>query len=57
MFEAHMTGAICLVCVTFTGCNDVWTIVFLTLAVTFQGAIYTGFLTNHIDIAPNFAGN
>ncbi|KAG7171475.1 inorganic phosphate cotransporter-like 7 [Homarus americanus] len=27
-----------------------------TIAVTLQGGIYTGFMVNHVDIAPNFAG-
>ncbi|CAG7836381.1 unnamed protein product [Allacma fusca] len=54
--SSHFCGAIVLVLVTLTGCNDILTLVLLNLAVGLQGAIYTGFLTNHIDIAPNFAG-
>ncbi|CAG7830395.1 unnamed protein product, partial [Allacma fusca] len=41
--------------VTFTGCNDVLTLILLNVAVGVQGAAYTGFLPNHLDIAPNFA--
>lgn len=30
--------------------------VLMTLAVTSVGGMFSGFLSNHIDIAPNFAG-
>nr|XP_027225767.1 putative inorganic phosphate cotransporter [Penaeus vannamei] len=40
----------------FVECNRGATIAILFVAVTLQGGIYTGFMVNHVDIAPNFAG-
>ncbi|KAG0712039.1 putative inorganic phosphate cotransporter [Chionoecetes opilio] len=45
-----------LLAITLVQCNRVATIALFFVAVTFQGGIYTGFMVNHIDIAPNFAG-
>ena len=53
---AHSGTAFCLIGICFTGCNQTATIVLLTLAITMQGALYSGFFTNPLDIAPNFAG-
>lgn len=53
---AHSGPAICLLGICFTGCKQELTIALLTLGVTLQGALYTGFFVNPLDIAPNFAG-
>ncbi|XP_065579958.1 putative inorganic phosphate cotransporter isoform X2 [Artemia franciscana] len=45
-----------LICAVYTGCNAVSTVIFLTIAVGSNGATYSGFQVNHIDIAPNYAG-
>ncbi|XP_046451173.1 putative inorganic phosphate cotransporter [Daphnia pulex] len=45
-----------LIGVSYTGCDRVATITLLTVSCGFNGAIYSGFLANHIDIASNFAG-
>ena len=42
--------------ICFTGCNKTATIALLTFAITMQGALYSGFFTNPLDIAPNFSG-
>jgi len=47
---------VCLIIVSYVGCNTTLTMIVLTLAVGLQGAIYSGFMVNHLDIAPNFAG-
>ncbi|XP_042217482.1 putative inorganic phosphate cotransporter isoform X2 [Homarus americanus] len=53
---AHVGPAICLLCLSLVECNRGATIALLFTAVTLQGGIYTGFMVNHVDIAPNFAG-
>jgi len=53
---SHAGPAVCLIIVSYVGCNTTLTMIVLTLAVGLQGAIYSGFMVNHLDIAPNFAG-
>ncbi|XP_018006986.1 sialin isoform X2 [Hyalella azteca] len=53
---ASVPPAICLVLVTYVGCNTELAVVLLTLGTMFIGGMYSGFLANHIDIAPPFAG-
>ncbi|XP_012287934.1 putative inorganic phosphate cotransporter [Orussus abietinus] len=47
---------ICLIGVSYAGCNRVLAVVLMTIGVACIGGMYCGFLANHIDIAPNFAG-
>jgi ACS family sodium-dependent inorganic phosphate cotransporter len=56
-FSAHGGPALCLLGICFTDCNRDLTIGLFTLGVTLQGALYTGFFVNPLDIAPNYAGN
>uniref|UniRef100_A0A2P2HW34 Sialin-like n=1 Tax=Hirondellea gigas TaxID=1518452 RepID=A0A2P2HW34_9CRUS len=53
---ASLPPAIFLILVTYVGCNTDLAVVFLTLGTMFLGGMYSGFLANHIDIAPAFAG-
>jgi len=53
---ASIPPAICLLCVTYVGCNTNLAVALLTLGTMFVGGMYSGFLANHIDIAPPFAG-
>ena len=46
----------CLVGICFAECNENLTIALLTIGVNFQGALYTGFFVNPLDIASNYAG-
>lgn len=48
--------AVCLIIASYTGCNRVLTVFLLTLGVGLNGAIYSGFKINHLDITPRFAG-
>lgn len=64
--------AICLAVVSYTGCNRVLTVFLLTIGISMNGAIYSGFKVrfsemidrnwskslqiNHLDISPRFAG-
>ncbi|XP_055943182.1 sialin-like [Argiope bruennichi] len=48
--------AICLVGVILVGCDYVWSVVFLTLALGFNGCTYSGFMVTHVDMSPHFAG-
>ncbi|CAO1419936.1 unnamed protein product [Diamesa tonsa] len=52
----QLSPAICLVAVSFTGCNRYLTIALLTLGIGMNGAIYSGFKINHLDISPRYAG-
>lgn len=53
---ASIPPAICLISVTYVGCNTDLAVALLTLGTMFIGGMYSGFLSNHIDIAPPFAG-
>lgn len=53
---AHMGPAVFLLFLTLVECNREATVAFLFMAVTLQGALYSGFAVNHVDISPNFAG-
>ena len=48
--------AVCLVAVSFVGCSKEWTLAMLTMAVCLEGAQYSGFIINQLDLSPNFAG-
>jgi ACS family sodium-dependent inorganic phosphate cotransporter len=49
--------AVCLVVVNFAACNEELVFAFFGIGTTFMGGMFSGFLSNHIDIAPQFAGN
>ncbi|CAL4098932.1 unnamed protein product, partial [Meganyctiphanes norvegica] len=53
---AHVGPAICMVCLSFVECDTAATFALLFASVSLMGGIYTGFMVNHIDIAPNYAG-
>lgn len=46
----------CLLALCYIGCNKMAAVFIAGLAVTSIGAMFSGFLSNHIDLAPNFAG-
>ena len=56
----HVLGdgfpAICLIGICLAKCDENLIIALLTIAVTFQGALYSGFFVNPIDIASNYPG-
>ncbi|XP_023245429.1 sialin isoform X2 [Copidosoma floridanum] len=45
----------CLLGVTYTSDKN-WAVVLMTIGIMCKGGMYCGFLANHIDLAPNFAG-
>ncbi|XP_014482860.1 PREDICTED: putative inorganic phosphate cotransporter [Dinoponera quadriceps] len=47
---------VCLIGVSYVGCDRILAVVLMTIAVACIGGMYCGFMANHIDIAPNFAG-
>ncbi|XP_034187553.2 sialin isoform X2 [Osmia lignaria lignaria] len=57
MIFSHMGPAVCLVIMTYAGCDAITAIVMLILALTFNGAACQTSLQNHQDLAPNFAGS
>lgn len=46
----------CLTALCYIGCNKMAAVFIAGLAITSIGAMFSGFLSNHIDLAPNFAG-
>lgn len=40
----------------YVGCNPYASVALMTLAITFSGGMFCGVFSNHIDLAPNFAG-
>ncbi|CAG9812687.1 unnamed protein product [Phaedon cochleariae] len=53
---ASIVPMICFIVLSYIGCQKTLAIVLMTVAVMSIGGMYCGFLSNHIDIAPNFAG-
>jgi ACS family sodium-dependent inorganic phosphate cotransporter-like MFS transporter 5 len=52
-----MGAALFLVGLSFMDCTQTGlAVALLTIAVTLSGTAYSGFLVNHMDIAPKFAG-
>lgn len=48
---------LCLILVSHVGCDRVSAVLLMTIGIACIGGMYCGFLANHIDIAPNFAGS
>ncbi|XP_015918821.1 putative inorganic phosphate cotransporter isoform X2 [Parasteatoda tepidariorum] len=48
--------AICLIGVTFAGCQPSLTISLLCLALALNGCVYSGYNITHVDMCPEFAG-
>ncbi|CAH1639038.1 unnamed protein product [Spodoptera littoralis] len=53
---ASLVPAVCLLAICYIGCNRSAAVALMAIAVTSIGGMFCGFLSNHIDIAPNFAG-
>lgn len=53
---AAFVPAVCLVAVSYVGCQKGLAVLLLTIATGAIGSMYSGFLSNHISIAPIFAG-
>ncbi|KAF0296506.1 putative inorganic phosphate cotransporter [Amphibalanus amphitrite] len=53
---AAFVPALCLAVVTYVGCQTALAVFLLTIATGAIGSMYSGFLSNHISIAPAFAG-
>ncbi|KAH8263506.1 hypothetical protein KR044_010007 [Drosophila immigrans] len=47
---------ICLLILCFIGCRHYEAVSVMSVGIVAMGAMFSGFLSNHIDIAPNFAG-
>lgn len=53
---AHWGGALTLLLLYLFDTTVTQAIILLTAALALNSGVFTGFLTNHIDLAPNFAG-
>lgn len=47
--------AMCLITLSFAPTNRPLTITLITLTIGFNACIHSGFVINHLDLAPNFA--
>ncbi|XP_068140432.1 sialin-like [Drosophila tropicalis] len=47
---------ICLLVLCYIGCRHYEAVTVMSVGIVAMGAMFSGFLSNHIDIAPNFAG-
>lgn len=52
-----MGPALCLIVMTYVGCDAIAAIIMLILALAFNGAACQTSLQNHQDLAPNYAGS
>jgi ACS family sodium-dependent inorganic phosphate cotransporter len=48
--------AACFIGVSLVGCDRQAAVALMTVGTMFIAGMYCGFLTNHVDIAPNYAG-
>ncbi|XP_055953850.1 sialin-like isoform X1 [Argiope bruennichi] len=48
--------AVCLLCITLSGCRPYLIVGLLSLALALNGFVYSGFNVTHIDMSPDFAG-
>jgi hypothetical protein len=55
--SASAVPALCLVTVSFLQCQEGLIFALMAIATMLMGGMFSGFLSNHIDIAPRFAGN
>lgn len=53
---ASVVPGCCLLALCYIGCNRAAAVALMAIAITCIGGMFCGFLSNHIDIAPNFAG-
>ena len=55
--SASAVPAVCLVAVSLLQCQEGLIFALMGTATMLMGGMFSGFLSNHIDIAPQFAGN
>ncbi|XP_037031360.1 sialin [Bradysia coprophila] len=53
---ASVVPMVCLLILCYIGCQRFLAVIIMGIAITSIGGMFCGFLSNHIDIAPNFAG-
>ncbi|XP_076334377.1 putative inorganic phosphate cotransporter isoform X2 [Tachypleus tridentatus] len=51
-----MGPALCLVGVVLAGCSNNLNVILFTLAMALNGFSFSGYMVNHLDLAPDFAG-
>jgi len=47
---------VCLLVLCYIGCRHYEAVTVMSVGIVAMGSMFSGFLSNHIDIAPNFAG-
>jgi len=55
-FIGFMGPACALIGASYTGCNRTATFALITVCTGLNGAIYSGFMVNHLDLASNYSG-
>lgn len=56
MNVASLLPALCFIGVSLSGCDRNLAVGLMTLGAMFMAGMFSGFYSNHIDIAPNFTG-
>ena len=56
MCLAFFGTALCLIGVVLSKCDKTLSIIFFVLGMGLNGCCYSGFLSNYVDMAPDFAG-
>ncbi|KAL7642841.1 UNVERIFIED_CONTAM: hypothetical protein RMT77_006129 [Armadillidium vulgare] len=55
-FISHFCTGLCILLVGYIGCNPIPILVLFSLSMFFNGATCSGYLCNHLLLAPNFSG-
>ena len=45
-----------LIGLAYVGCNQTMSVFWLCVCIGFNGAVYSGFFGNHMELSPNYAG-
>ena len=53
---ATIIPGICLLSLCYIGCKHTAAVILMCIGIIGMGGMFSGFLSNHIDIAPNYAG-
>lgn len=53
---ATIIPGICLLSLCYIGCKHTAAVILMAIGIVGMGGMFSGFLSNHIDIAPNYAG-
>lgn len=53
---AYIPGALGFLLIPYFGCDQTWATIILILIITFNGAVFSGLNSTHVDMSPTHAG-